>query len=381
MIDHHSASVRTDRKRPSVIALVQLPPPMHGAAAMNLRVVESKLLNENFDIETIPIQLSTSQVNIGSLSPGKLLRVAALSIRFALALWRRRPDIVYFTLPPTGGGFYACLPLVTLAKASGTRIVYHFHGKGIEAHAQRSGIYRRLMKWALKGSRIILLSPRLYDEVAPFAPREAVHFIPNGIPITAAPHREDSTDGRPPQILYLSNLALTKGPLVLLEALATLAARGANFRAVIAGAETSDLSAAELTEEIRARDLERHVHYAGPVYGADKERLLAQSDIFAFPTYYRNEAFPVALLEAMSSGLAIATTPEGAIPDFIRDGENGILVPQQDPAALADALQRFIENTPLREVMGRNNRAAMLRDFTLDRFEGRMLEVLTETLL
>lgn len=373
MIDHHSASVRTDRKRPSVIALVQLPPPMHGAAAMNLRVVESKLLNENFDIETIPIQLSTSQVNIGSLSPGKLLRVAALSIRFALALWRRRPDIVYFTLPPTGGGFYACLPLVTLAKASGTRIVYHFHGKGIEAHAQRSGIYRRLMKWALKGSRVILLSPRLYDEVAPFAPREAVHFIPNGIPITAAPHREDSTDGRPPQILYLSNLALTKGPLVLLEALATLAARGANFRAVIAGAETSDLSAAELTEEIRARDLERHVHYAGPVYGADKERLLAQSDIFAFPTF--NDAFPLALLEAMSAGLAIVTTPEGAIPDFIRDGENGILVPRQDSAALADALQRLLERPPSRATMGLINRDAVLRDFTFERFEERMCEV------
>ncbi|HMM13375.1 MAG TPA: glycosyltransferase family 4 protein [Parvibaculum sp.] len=381
MIDHHSASVRTDRKRPSVIALVQLPPPMHGAAAMNLRVVESKLLNENFDIETIPIQLSTSQVNIGSLSPGKLLRVAALSIRFALALWRRRPDIVYFTLPPTGGGFYACLPLVTLAKASGTRIVYHFHGKGIEAHAQRSGIYRRLMKWALKGSRVILLSPRLYDEVAPFAPREAVHFIPNGIPITAAPHHEGSTDDRPPQILYLSNLVLTKGPLVLLEALATLAARGANFRAVIAGAETSDLSAARLAEEIHIRGLERHVHYAGPVYGADKERLLAQSDIFAFPTYYRNEAFPITLLEAMSTGLAIVTTPEGAIPDFIRDGVNGILVPQQDPAALADALQRLLETPPSRTAMGLINRDTVLRDFTLDRFEGRMREVLIETLL
>ncbi|MGB5948798.1 MAG: glycosyltransferase family 4 protein [Parvibaculum sp.] len=341
---------------------------------MNLRVVESKLLNENFDIETIPIQLSTSLVDMGSLSFRKLLRVVSLSMRLASALMRRRADIVYFTLPPTGGAFYAGLPLVALAKTSGARIIYHFHGKGIGAHAQRSGIYRRLMEWALKGSRVILLSPRLHDEVAPFAPREAVRFIPNGIPIAAAPLREGSTDGRPPQILYLSNLVLTKGPLVLLEALADLAASGANFRAVIAGRETADLSAARLAEEIRKRGLERHVHYAGPVHGAHKERLLAESDIFAFPTYYRNEAFPIALLEAMSTGLAIVTTPEGAIPDFVHDGENGILVPQQDRAALANALQRLIENIPLRESMGRQNREAVLRDFTLERFEERICE-------
>jgi glycosyltransferase involved in cell wall biosynthesis len=368
-------------KKPFVIALVQLPPPMHGAAAMNQHVVESKLLNETFDIETIPVQLSNSMADLGIISARKMLRVTLLCLRLTRALLRR-PDMIYFTLSPHGGGFYAGLPLVALAKFSGTRLTLHFHGKGIADEARRSPLYRRLMKWALSGSRLILLSPRLLEDAGSLADHAAVTFIPNGIEPTAmATPSRDLREKTTPQILFLSNLERTKGPLVLLDALTILVKREIPFEAVFAGQGTASMSAERFGEEIRERHLEDRVRYIGPVHGADKARILSEADIFAFPTYYRHEAFPVSLLEAMNASLAIVTTPEGAIPDFIRDGENGLLVNQQDSDALADALKRLIEDRTLRLTIGTRNHQTIIADYSLQRFEERMCSVWLDMLV
>jgi glycosyltransferase involved in cell wall biosynthesis len=64
----------------------------------------------------------------------------------------------------------------------------------------------------------------------------------------------------------------------------------------------------------------------------------------------------MALLEGMAAGLACVTTPVGGIPELIHDGENGLLVPVADPPALAQALERLIDDASLRAALGRHAR-------------------------
>ena len=95
-------------------------------------------------------------------------------------------------------------------------------------------------------------------------------------------------------------------------------------------------------------------------------RQLAAADILVLPSL--NEGLPMAVLEAMAPGLAVVTTPVGAIPDAIQDGETGLLVPARDAAALAEALARLIVDPALRRRLGEQARARFAAEFSIDAY-------------
>jgi glycosyltransferase involved in cell wall biosynthesis len=71
----------------------------------------------------------------------------------------------------------------------------------------------------------------------------------------------------------------------------------------------------------------------------DISHVLKSFDVFAMPSLW--EGLPIALLEAMASRLPIITTPVGGIPEFMRDGVNGLMIPVGDTARLAEAIQKL----------------------------------------
>lgn len=88
-------------------------------------------------------------------------------------------------------------------------------------------------------------------------------------------------------------------------------------------------------------------------------------DVLLLPSL--NEGLPNALLEGMACACAIVATPVGGIPDLLRDGENGVLVPPRDYGALAAAVCRLLDNPARREQLGQAARATVLRDYTPER--------------
>jgi glycosyltransferase involved in cell wall biosynthesis len=355
-----------------VLALVQLPPPVHGAAIVSRDVVASDILNRVFHIVTVPIQLGRSISDMGKLRPRKLLALLRNVARTATVLIKEKPSLVYFTLPPHSGGFYASLPFVALAKLFCVPMLYHFHGKGIR-DASKSSLYRIVFAWAMKGAHVIILSERLYDDVSGFLAREQVLILPNALAVSPAPPEDGVHIGS--HILFLSNLIESKGPLVLLDALALLKVRGIDFQASFAGTPSSSLTSESFKEAINSRHLADRVRYLGSVAGTKKDDLLRSADVMAFPTFYDNEAFPLVVLEAMGAGLAVVATPEGAIPDIVRDGESGVLVPHRDPGKLADALQRLLENPALCRRMGYRGWEIVTREYASGPYHRRMLDI------
>ena len=172
------------------------------------------------------------------------------------------------------------------------------------------------------------------------------------------------------QILFLSNLVISKGPVILLDALSILHERKAKFRATFTGAAHPPLTPETFQAMIDYRGLRDFVTFAGPVFGRAKQHLLASSDIFAFPSY--NDAFPLVVLEAMSAGLPVVATAEGAIPDMIESGVNGILVPHHDPLALADAIGVLLDNPGHRAAFGKAGRNKVMTDYSFEIFTERM---------
>jgi glycosyltransferase involved in cell wall biosynthesis len=199
-------------------------------------------------------------------------------------------------------------------------------------------------------------------------------IVPNGIAARNPPARAPRSAR--PRLLFLSNLIESKGPLVLLDALGLLAARGVEFEATFAGAVYSDDFLSRFNATIRRLDLDRRVRYVGPAYDEQKYRLYDEHDIFVFPT--SNDAFPLVTLEAMQSGMPIVTTDEGALPEIVEDGATGLLVPPRDPVALAERLASLIADAGLQCEMGVRARMRQEQKYTVAAFEKNLVAAILE---
>jgi glycosyltransferase involved in cell wall biosynthesis len=101
-------------------------------------------------------------------------------------------------------------------------------------------------------------------------------------------------------------------------------------------------------------------------------QLFAEADLFVFPT--RGDCLPLAILEAMASGLPIITTAVGALPEAVHQGVNGLVVPPGDPAALLVAMENILSSDEVRLSMGCASRARAARDFDAATNYRRLLE-------
>ena len=86
------------------------------------------------------------------------------------------------------------------------------------------------------------------------------------------------------------------------------------------------------------------------------------ADVFVLPSL--SEGSPNALLEAMACGLPIVATRVGGVPEIAVDGETALLVPPEDPVALARAIDRLLRDRPLAARLGSAARAAVLTRYT-----------------
>lgn len=103
------------------------------------------------------------------------------------------------------------------------------------------------------------------------------------------------------------------------------------------------------------------VRLVGSVYGSAKEDFFRNADVFVVPSRAtaggREEGAPTTILEAMLRGIPVIGTRSGGIPEMITDGETGLLVPPNDAAALADAVERLRSDSALREAIVKNARS------------------------
>lgn len=363
--------------KPSILFLIQLPPPIHGASLMNEFLVNSKKLKNNFDIEVLNLDFVSKLSEIGTFTLGKLLRTIKFSYSLLKTLLNRKYNLVYFTLSPSGGAFYRDLVFVFILKIFKSKIVYHLHGKGISIEANNK-IKKLLYKYAFNNTQVICLSKMLqYDiEEVHSGP---IHYVANGIPKHSNVLPGEEKD-KSREIVYLSNLSRSKGVLVLLEALQILQLQNINFSAKIIGNSTNDLTVENLEKLVKSKNLNKEVQVLGPIYGEDRFVEITKSGIFCFPTFYKNECFPLSILESMMVGLVPVSTNNGAIPEIIDHEINGLIVKKQDPLDLAEKLSILVGNKNKVKEMSQMAQQKFNELYTIDIFEKNIIDVFNKVL-
>jgi glycosyltransferase involved in cell wall biosynthesis len=159
-------------------------------------------------------------------------------------------------------------------------------------------------------------------------------------------------------ILYVGNSDdRNKGARSLMEALALIKDRR-DFHLTVVDRPIA-YTVPALAEELGIQD---RVHITGRVSRDELVRLYNEAQILVSPSLYEGFGLPAA--EAMACGTAVVATTAGAFPEVIEDGVSGLLVPPQDAHALADAIERLLDDSFLRQRLGRDARMRIVDHFS-----------------
>lgn len=158
---------------------------------------------------------------------------------------------------------------------------------------------------------------------------------------------------------FVGRFTKQKGLLYLVEAVRNIVPYLRNTKFVLIGdGEQKE----ELIRKIHEYNLQNFFIFTG--YCKNIIELFADFDIFILPSLW--EGLPVALLEAMASGLPCVVTDVSGNSEAVLDGETGFVVPPGDTSALADAVIKLVQNKTLREMMGKRSKTRIFETFTAE---------------
>ena len=271
--------------------------------------------------------------------------MTAFCCRMLAARIVRRADVVHINLS-SYGSTYRKLVIARWARLLVIPYVLHLHGAEYQTFwsEDRGLVNYQIRQMFEHASQVVVLGRIWRDFIARRAPGAAknIVIVPNA---TEIPSLEHVGGGDSVHILFLGRIGDRKGVPQLCDALALMKSIG-DWRATIAG----DGEVEEMRAKAAALGLAERVAFPGWVGPGEVATLIASADILVLPSFAEN--LPVSVIEGMADGLAVVTTPVGAVEDILTSEQSGLLVPPGDVDALAQALMRLVEDPALRARLG-----------------------------
>ncbi len=275
-------------------------------------------------------------------------REGHLHPRYLLALWRivRAHGVSVVHAHNEGSRLWAMLLKLVHPRL---KVAYTLHNAGI---LPGYGTTARLVYRAGVDATVAISGAVHAESLGYGLPR--LTAITNGIDLDAFPPAERRGEGGLVRLIQTARFMPEKGQDVLIDALAHLVAAGHDVHLTLAGPmPREDAFLAGLHRQVATHGLTERVSF---VHGrTDVAALLAACDIYVLPS--REEGFGLGLVEAMASGLPVVATATGGPREIVAHGTNGLLVPIEDAAAMAEALAHLIQDRPLADRLAAAGRA------------------------
>jgi len=247
---------------------------------------------------------------------------------------------------------------VLLGKALGCPVVLTLRGN--EVVISRFALRRAQLRYALRSARVIAVSESLRDLAGTLGiPPERVRVVPNGVD-GARFHPADRQAARAalglaparPMVLTVGAFVPHKGQEEVLDLLPELRKQYPDLLYVAIGNRGgADSRLPALQRRIRRDRLEECVRLEVARPHEEIPAWLAAADVFCLAT--QREACPNSIIEALACGLPVVATSVGGIPEFVRDGKDGFLVPYFDAPAFGRAIAQALQHDWDREAMAR----------------------------
>ena len=364
-------------KKPKVLFFLHLPPPIHGVTITNSRIIESALIQKDLCVKILPISYNQEITSIGQPGFKKILKTIQLLIQLTKILITFRPQLVYFSIVPTGIYFYRDAVFVFLIKLFGRKILLHLHGIGID-QSIRGTFSRWIYLTTFKNHYTILQSESLRKDISKIRNViRKIFIVHNAIPFTQTAFPK-ATAQNFLTFINISTVIPAKGQMDILKAAQKLIEQNINsFQIILVGQVFDRDYDVQLKTFIAKHSLEKYIYFKGALFNEEKIRELEKADIFLFPSY--NESFGLVSIEAMRAGLPVIATHVGSLSEIIGPG-CGFLYSPGDIEALAQHMLYFIKNRGAVAPMGKKAFEVFTRKFTFEIFEQKMHQVFLDVL-
>lgn len=265
-----------------------------------------------------------------------------------------------------------------IAKEEGVPAVVLTHHLPFLIHGRRKAT--RLLETTAPVDRRIAVSAgvrRTYERIG--VPSARFTTVPNGVhprgkgPGRLAARRALGLSAEQPVVMTVGRLVKMKGHCYLIEALPELVRRFPDLAVVFLG---RGALRDKLRDQAATLGVEAAVHIVG--HRPDARMLLDAADVFVLPS--RHEGMPLAAMEAMDAGLPVVATWSIGSDEVVADGDTGILVPIEDPAALHEALAALLVDPNRRAEYGAAGRRRYLEHFTVEHMAARTAAVYRDVL-
>jgi len=351
----------------SVVMTGPLPPAIGGMASV-LAALESSTLSS---------RVSLTLFETGKVTPAdrSLWRGVLTRLTLILNWWKlmgKTPRPIAHIHTCSGFTFFLDAILLIISWLRGTPTVLHIHGAKFDSFlGSLSPLSAGFARWiSRRANVVVVLSTEWQHKLIAFWPDAAFDVVANGVTTTTC--AKNVMRSNQPRFVFMGNLGRRKGVHILLQA-AQLAST--DWCLDLAGGEEEPGYAQTARAEIERQALGGRVQLLGPVVGQAKEDLLLNAQGFVLPSLA--EGLPMALLEAMAVGLPAVVSDVGAMPEVVRHGTDGLVVPASDAVALAAALDKLAVEPALRVSLGLSAADRCRNLFGVERMADRLVEIYT----
>lgn len=261
-----------------------------------------------------------------------------------------------------GASFWRKSIYMKLAKRFNKKVIMHIHSSSFKDFYKASSRKEAIVKNLRMADRLIVLSRswrEYFISIGADADKICVLHNITDYPVLADSPRADART----RFLFLGEIGDRKGVFDILRGIAKH--KGELEGKVIlriGGNKNED----KLRSAIKSGGLEGIVKFEGWVAGSKKQELLNWTDVFILPSF--NEGLPISILEAMSYGCPVISTPVGGIPEVVLDGKNGTIVQPGDDEQIIRAMLAYVQNLDLISQQGEQSRQIVktyLPDFVM----------------
>ena len=281
--------------------------------------------------------------------------------------WEKQIDILHVQWP-FPHGLMALLP----ARLNGVKVVSSCHSAEI-ALASRNKLSTELLAICLRHSAAVTANSRHTADLIRKISGVDSEVIPYGATVRIEPQAAAPPDQpEVPLLLFSGRLIQRKGVHFLLRAMPLILTKRI-VRLVITGDGHCRTEWEALSRELRIGDA---VEFAGFVTNERLSQLFRACTLYVHPAIYDDrgdtEGLGVVLIEALRNRKPVVASKVGGIVDVINDGETGLLVPEKNPTALAEAILRVLKDPVLARQLGEQGYVYASKFFDWDRITDRL---------
>jgi len=327
-----------------------MPPPTTGQRLNNRKILQI-LASLNHSVEQVDFRFTSKEILNGF---GSKIRFLLHEVNLFFLSLRKvaMTDLVYLPIHQSLVGLLRYMPYLITILLLNKKYTIRLEGSTIVQTYGRCGFLgREVLSFVFRKAIAVIHLSNFTRTSEPFARLSNNVVLPNTHSIEPVENTSLRKDRSRANILYLSQISVSKGIVDLLETCRLLDERGLDFKLSVAGSFSGEVYT---TCRYYKNLLPEKIEFCGLLHGREKHELLVNSDVFVLPSRLM-EGQPLSIIEAMATGNAVVSTRVGGVVDIIEDEVNGYLVEPSNVSQLAEAIETLITDKAALNRIKENN--------------------------